>query len=145
MGLGVAGVGLLSTIIAAPIVISMEATALATGLMGIVGGLVNKRLMRKAEKHEKIKVLAEAKLNTISDLISKALNDDKVSDEEYTLILSELTKYKEMKEEIRTSTKKVIDDETRQSLINQGRDEAIDSFQRMFNKERSIQSNNLPN
>ena len=145
MGLGVAGVGLLSTIIAAPIVIAMEATALATGLMGIVGGQVNKRLMQKAEKHEKIKVLAEAKLNTISDLISKALNDDKVSDEEYTLILSELTKYREMKEEIRTSTKKVIDDETRQSLINQGRNEAIDSFQRMFNKERSIQTNNLPN
>ena len=73
------------------------------------------------------------------------MNDDKVSDEEYTLILSELEKYREMKEEIRTSTKKIIDDETRQSLINQGRDEAIDSFQRMFNKERSIQTNNLPN
>ena len=53
MGLGVAGVGLLSTIIAAPIVIAMEATALATGLIGIIGGQVNKRLMRKAEKHEK--------------------------------------------------------------------------------------------
>ena len=136
MGLGVAGVGLLSTIVAAPIVIAMEATALGTGLLGIIGGQVNKRLMRKAEKHEKIKVLAEAKLNTISDLISKALTDNKVSDEEYTLILSELTKYRQMKEEVRSKTKKVIDEEMRESLIHQGRNKAIDSFQRMFNKNR---------
>lgn len=137
MGLGVAGVGLLSTIVAAPIVIAMEATALGTGLLGIIGGQVNKRLIQKAEKHEKIKVLAEAKLNTISDLISKALNDNNISSEEYALILSELTKYRDMKEEVRTSTKKVIDDQTRESLINQGREEAIDSFQRVFNKSRS--------
>ena len=134
MGLGVAGVGLLSTIVAAPIVIAMEATALGTGLLGIIGGQVNKRLMRKAEKHEKIKVLAEAKLNTISDLISKALTDNKVCDEEYALILSELTKYHQMKEEVRSKTKKVIDEEMRESLIHQGRNEAIDSLRKIFNK-----------
>jgi hypothetical protein len=44
----------------------------------------------KAEKHKKIKTLADAKLNTISDHISKALKDDVVSGEEYSLILSEL-------------------------------------------------------
>ena len=134
MGLGVAGVGLLSTIVAAPIVIAMEATALGTGLLGIIGGQVNKRLMRKAEKHEKIKVLAEAKLNTISDLISKALTDNKVCDEEYALILSELTKYHQMKEEVRSKTKKVIDEEMRESLIHQGRNEAIDSLRKIFDK-----------
>jgi hypothetical protein len=86
MGLGAAGVGLLSTIIAAPIVIAMEATALGAGLLSIVGSQINKKLTCKAEKHEKVRVLAEAKLDTISDHISKALRDDMVSDEEYTFL-----------------------------------------------------------
>ena len=86
MSLGVASEGLLSTIIVAPTVIAMGATALGTGLLGIIGSEVNKRLMRKAEKHETFKVLAEANLNAISYLISKALVDNKISDEEYSLV-----------------------------------------------------------
>jgi len=137
MGLGVAGVGLLSTIVAAPVVIIMEVAALGTGLLGIIGGQVNKVIMRKAEKHEKIKTVAEAKLNTINDLVSKALNDNFVSQEEFTLILSELSKYRQMKEEVRTKTKGTIDEEMKNSLVNQGREEAIDNFQKMFSKNRT--------
>ena len=111
MGLGVAGVGLLSTIVAAPVVIAMEAAALSTGLISIVGKYANKKLSLKAEKHEKIKVLAEAKLNTINDHISKALTDGKVSDDEFTLILSELNKFSEMKGEIRRKARAYINDE----------------------------------
>ena len=65
MGLSVAGVGILSTIIAVPAVIVMETTALGAGFLGIIGGQFNKMLMQKAEKHEKIKVIAETKLDTI--------------------------------------------------------------------------------
>ena len=54
MGLSVAGVGILSTVIAVPAVIVMETTALGVGFLGIIGGQFNKMLMRKAEKHEKI-------------------------------------------------------------------------------------------
>ncbi|ELU13791.1 hypothetical protein CAPTEDRAFT_213860 [Capitella teleta] len=136
MGLGVAGVGLLSTIVAAPVVIIMEAAALGTGLMSIICGQVNKRMISKAEKHEKIKTIAEAKLNTISDLVSKALNDNVVSQEEFTLILNELAKYRQMKEEVRSNVKVALDEETKSSLIKQGREDAIDSFQKMFNKNR---------
>ncbi len=136
MGLGVAGIGVLSTIISAPIAIAMEAGALAAGLLSIVGGQVNKKLVIKAEKHEKIKTLADAKLNTISDHISKALKDNVVTDEEYSLILSELEKFNSMKEEIRSKIKIGIDEQTKQSLINQGREETIKSFQNMFVKSR---------
>uniref|UniRef100_A0A0L8FWY2 Uncharacterized protein n=1 Tax=Octopus bimaculoides TaxID=37653 RepID=A0A0L8FWY2_OCTBM len=79
MGLGVFGAGLLSTIVTAPIVIVMELTALETELQSIIGGQINKRTMQKVGKHEKVKMLAEAKLNTISDFISKALTVNKVS------------------------------------------------------------------
>jgi hypothetical protein len=123
MGLGVVGVGLLSTIIAAPIVIAMEATALGTGVLGIIGKRVSKKLALKAEKHEKIKTLADAKLNTISDYISKSLKDDHISDEEYSLILSEFEKFNIMKEEIRSKIKVGIGEETKPSLISQGRED----------------------
>lgn len=136
MGLGAAGIGVLSTIIAAPVAIAMEGVALGTGLLSIIGGQANKKLTMKAEKHEKIKTLAEAKLNTISDHISKALADDRISDEEYSLVLSELDKFNQMKEEIRSKIRVGIDEETKQSLIAKGREDAIASFQNMFGKSR---------
>ena len=44
--------------------------------------------------------MAESKLNTIADRISVALNDDKITEEEFCLILSEVDKYNQMKNEI---------------------------------------------
>lgn len=102
MGLGVAGIGILSTIVAAPVAIAMEGIAVGTGFLSMVGSHVNKKLSLKVQKHEKIRTLAEVKLNTISGLISKALKDEYISDEEYSLILSELQKFNEMKKEIRS-------------------------------------------
>ena len=49
----------------------------------------------KAENHDQIRILAEP--NTIADHISTALVDDKISDEEFCLILFEVDKYKQMK------------------------------------------------
>jgi hypothetical protein len=66
MGLGVAGIGILSTVIAAPIAMAMEGIAIFTGFLSLVGRQANKTLTLKAEKHEKITTLAESKLNTIS-------------------------------------------------------------------------------
>jgi len=134
MGLGVAGIGILSTIIAAPITIAMEAVAIGTGFLSIIGAQVNRKLALKAEKHEKIKTLADAKLNTISDHISKALKDSHISDDEFSLIISELEKFNNMKEEIRSKIRVGIDEATKQSLINQGRENAMKSFQNMFVK-----------
>lgn len=136
MGLGVAGISVLSTIIAAPVAIAMEAGALGAGFLSIIGAQVNKKLVTKAEKHEKIKVLADAKLNTISDHISKALKDDMVSDEEYSLILSEIDKFNSMKDEIRSKIKVALDEDAKQSLIEQGRAEALQSVQTMFGRSR---------
>lgn len=136
MGLGVAGIGVLSTIIAAPIAIAMECAALGASILSIIGNQVNKKLSRKAEKHEMIRVLASAKLNTISDHISKALKDDMVSDDEYSLILGELDKFSQMKDEIRSNIKIAIDEEAKQSLIEQGRTEALHSMHTMFGRSR---------
>ena len=127
VALGGVGIGVLSTIAVAP-------AAIGAGFLSIVGGQVNKKPTLKAEKHEKVKVLAGSKLNTINSHILKALIDSIVSDSEYELILSELQKFKNMMKEIRTKTKTDIDEITKESLINKGREEAIKAFENMFKK-----------
>ena len=101
VGLAASGVGLLSTIIAAPFAIGLQARVIVCGLLGAGGKLVGRRLQAKARRHDLIRSLAESKLNTIADRISVALNDDKIIEEEFRLILSEVNKYNQMKAEIR--------------------------------------------
>ena len=50
-------------------------------------------------------MLAVSLLNTISSLISKALSDDCILDEEYSLILSEFETFTRMKEDLREKSK----------------------------------------
>ena len=50
-------------------------------------------------------MLAVSALNTISSLISKALSDDSISDEEYSLILLEFETFTRMKEDLREKSK----------------------------------------
>ena len=83
LGGGVGGIGLLSTVIAAPTVIAIEGVALFTGFLSIIGKYSVKKSTSKAEKHEKIKLIASAKLDTIASHVSKALSDNKVTDEEF--------------------------------------------------------------
>ena len=99
-GLSTASVVCLSTIVASPAVIAVEAISLGT-ILFVVCGIVRSNLAARANKHEKLKILAEKKLSKISELVSKALDDHVITDEEYSLVLSELNKFKDKKEQIR--------------------------------------------
>ena len=134
LGGGAGGIALLTTIVVTPIVIVIEGVSLFTGLLSIIGKYGVKKTTSKAEKHEKIKMIASTKLNTIASHIYKALIDNKVTDEEFRLILEELEKYKVMKEEDWTKTKKKIVTETEKSLIESGRQEARESFRKLVEK-----------
>ena len=136
-GGGAGGVASLSTVIATPAVIVIEGVALFTGFLSIIGKYSVKKSTSKAEKHEKIKTIASAKLDTIASHISKALNDNKVTDEEFQLILEELEKNIVMKEEVRSKTKKKIPTETEESLIKRGRKEACESFRKLVEKNNT--------
>ena len=109
IGLGITGVGLLSTIVAAPSVIGMEAVTIVMGLLRVVGNRAIKKMSLKIEKYEKIAMLAVSALNTISSLISKALSDDSISDEEYSLILLEIETFTRMKEDITLKSKRSLE------------------------------------
>ena len=106
LGMGAVGVGLLSTIIAAPIVVALEAAAVACGLAGIAGKYISRRLLVKATKHDEIRVLALSKLNSITDVISNALRDGRISPEEFKLVLDEMEKYGLIKAKIQEKTRK---------------------------------------
>jgi len=85
----------------------------------------------KAKKHDKIKVLAQAKLDSISNLVSKAIEDEKISHEEYQFILKEIENYRKMKEDIRTKYKKgqdAITTEQREAILALGREEGKQAF-----------------
>ena len=135
MGLGIAGVGLLSTIVAAPVVVALEIVSICTGILSIIGKYASKKLLLKAQKHEKITVLIEAKLNSISTLISKALNDGSISDREFSLIMDEFSRFQAMKNVIKTKTREQIKQETRDSLIEQGRREAREQLKNKLTLE----------
>ena len=60
-----------------------------------------------------------------------------MTDEEFQLILEELEKYKVMKEEVRSKTKKKIATETEESLIERGRQEARESFRELVENDNT--------
>ena len=66
---------------------------------------INKSLLKvtkkRKKKHSKIIALAKSKLNTIETLISRALNDSKISHEEFTNIITEKNIYENIKENIK--------------------------------------------
>ena len=135
--IGAEGTGavLLSTGVGAPFALALGISGAVTGAISLFGNIFSKKATTKAEKHLKIKTLASAKLDTIASHISKALMDDYISDEEFKLIMSEMDKYKAMKEEIRNNTKKKLKTEEEESLIERGRQEARESFRKLVEKD----------
>ena len=116
-----AGVVLLSTGVGAPLALGLGISGAATGAVSLIGNIVVKKTTIKAEKHLKIKTLAAAKLDTIASHISKAMMDNFISDDEFKLIMEEMNKYKALKEEIKSNTKKKIKTEEEESLIERGK------------------------
>ena len=135
--IGAEGVGaaLLATGAGAPVALALGISGAATGLISLMGNIFNKKATTKAEKHLKISQTAITKLDTIATHISKALMDDFISPEEFNLILEEMNKYKTLKEEIRSNTKKKLKKEEEESLIEKGRQEARESFRRLVEKK----------
>ena len=82
---------------------SLGAIGLICGILSVFTGAVAKKVSHKVNKHEQTVAICQSKVNSIKDRISKALNDNKISDEEFHNIISELDKYNEMKRDIQNS------------------------------------------
>ena len=134
--IGAEGTGavLLSTGVGAPFALALGISGVVTGAISLIGNIFSKKATTKAEKHLKIRTLAAAKLDTIASHISKALIDNFINNEEFNLIMEEMNKYKALKEEIRSNTKKKLKTEEEESLIEKGRQEARESFRKLVEK-----------
>ena len=111
----------------------LEISAVICGSLGVCVKFIRRKLMSKVKKHYEIKTIAESKLNSIKDLISKALTDGQINENEFKFILEELNKYNNLKENIHsknfTNSKKLITEEEKTKLIEQGRSEAMNLIQ----------------
>ena len=112
VGLGSLSAGLSSATLATALtgfgIVASHGLAGVAAVLGLVSAgftVASKRLERKVTKHEKIYTLALAKLNSVSELVLKALTDKKISDSEFTTILREVQKYHELKAAIRDGVK----------------------------------------
>ena len=78
-------------------------------LIFTIGTGINKSLLRvtkkRKKKHNKIIALAKSKLNMIDTLLSSALNDSKISHEEFTNIITEKNIYENIEENIKDTAK----------------------------------------
>ena len=130
--LEIASVATLTTGVGLPISIVLASTGLF--LLGLGSAVIHKsqRIFdSKTKKHDKIKTLAESKLDSISSLVSKAVEDAHVSYEEYQFILKEVEQYRVIKEQIRTKSKRVtstITAEQREAILAQGREQGKQDF-----------------
>jgi len=79
-------------------------------LGGVAGGfalvssaliVASKKLDSKIKKHQEIVTLALAKRDTVDRLLSKALSDNRVSDDEFQLIMAEHSQYNVLKGAVR--------------------------------------------
>ena len=76
-------------------------------LVFTIGTGISKSLLKvtkkRKKKHNKIIVLAKSKINDIETLLSSALNDSKISHEEFTSIITEKNIYENIKENIKNT------------------------------------------
>ena len=124
--LEIASIVTLTTGVGMPLSVVLASTGLFLGLGSGIIHKTQKIFDSKAKKHDKIKTLAESKLDTISGIVSKAVEDLHISHQEYQLILKEVEHYRTMKEEIRTKSKKTTDAitaEQREEILKQGREQ----------------------
>ena len=93
----IAGIGL-----TVPVMLPLEIAAIVCGCMGACEKLMRHKLMSKAQKHYEIKTIGESKLNSVKNFISKALNDGRISEEEFKIVLDELDRYDDLKDKTHT-------------------------------------------
>ena len=112
-----------------PFAMPIQVVAMIGGVLGFGIKLIRRRLLTKSRKHYEIRAMAEAKLNSIKNLISKALTDGQISDNEFKLVLDELDKYNSLKENLHSKQTGISDSE-RKKLIEEGKAQARNEFKK---------------
>ena len=84
-----------------PVGIALSGTSLLLSLATAITRKSFKIFTVKQEKHDVIKLLAQSKLDSITNIISQAIQDGDISSTEFHKVLHEVEKYSELKSNIR--------------------------------------------
>ena len=99
----------------------------------------------KEKKHDDIRLLAQSKLDSISETISQAIQDEKFSPTEFHKILQETENYRKLKADIRTQAKTKqakLSKEQHEEILEQGRKEGREDFLRKIANTSGIPNAN---
>ena len=81
--------------------IALSKTSLLLSLETVITQKFFKIFTVKQEKHDAIKLLAQSKLDSITNIIAQAMQDGDISPTEFQKVLQEVEKYRKLKAEIR--------------------------------------------
>ena len=125
-----------------PVGIALSGTSLLLSLANAITQKSFKIFTVKQEKHDAIKLLAQSKLDSITNIISQAMQDGDISPTEFHKVLQEVEKYRKLKADIRNQAKtkvKEITKEQREEILEQGRKEGKEDFLRKIANTSGIQ------
>ena len=81
--------------------IALSKTSLLLSLATAITQKFFKTFTVKQEKHDAIKLLAQSKLDSITNIIAQAMQDGDISPTEFQKVLQEVKKYRKLKADIR--------------------------------------------
>ena len=84
---------------------ALEGTSLILSLATGITRKFFKTFTVKQEKHDAIKLLAQSKLDSITDILSQAMQDGNISPTEFHKALQEVEKYRKLQADIRNQAK----------------------------------------
>ena len=116
-----------------PVGIALSRTSLLLSLATAITQKSFKIFTVKQEKHDTIKLLAQTKLDSISNIISQAMQSGDISPTEFHKVLQEVEKYHKLKANISNQAKakvKEITKEQREEILEQGTKEGKEDFLR---------------
>ena len=139
LGLGGGAIGTMATGIGVVVSIPLGGVAVGGSVLSRLCVALGKAMMQKVEKHESVKRTAESSLNTVNDLVSKALEDGIVSNEDFHHILREMENYRGHKAgikhrtranliELTTEREAQIRAEAEQAGLERGKKETMEAF-----------------
>ena len=105
LGSGGGAVGTMATGVGAVATIPLGGVAIIGSVLSGVCAALGKATMKKVEKHESVKRTAESSLNMVDNLVSRALEDGIVSNEDFHHILREMENYRGHKAGIKHRTR----------------------------------------
>ena len=123
-------VGLLATGVGSIAAIPLGGVSAFLGICTLAAGVLNKKVDKKLQKHTAIVQLITAKLSSFRLIISKALQDSTINDEEFNRLQADYDDYKRQKFELQKKWKplpQVVDTEVLKKQCLKEISEKLDS------------------